>query len=382
MKRTIHILIFTALLALALGASAQTAHADAGSCTPEQYCPEAGAKRRAPIPAFQIAKTATDQGWYGQDGYNDPSNNNYIVGSDGFYEFHDFFVFDLSGSSSVPATSASLLINNPIIGYASPDATENLAISDVTSDLAALVNGTGGVTAFNDLADGTNYANVLVSSADDGTWVEVPLNASGLAAVNAALGTGEVAFGGALTTLSGALQEFMFGYSGDVQVQLALTYPGTLGDNLLLNPGFDQTAQYPRVWAYSVPRTLFSSLLDCTYFISPDCSLKLVASRRTSIVTQTVNYSGLSGDNFVYGLSSAASNVPPGGTYRVEVSLFNRFNRVMLTQYMNFSNGDHSWETAYNFFTAPADYNKMRFRFYFQKGYGTAWFDDAFLIQQ
>jgi len=153
-----------------------------------------------------------------------------------------------------------------------------------------------------------------------------------------------------------------------------------LSGNLLVNPSFDQTAQYPRAWAYSVPRTLFASLLDCAYFISPDCSLKLVASRRTSIVTQTVSHTGYGGDSFAYGLSSAANNVPAGGTYRVEISLFNRFNRVMLTQYLTFSDGTHDWESLYDFFNAPADFNKMRFRFFFQKSGGTAWFDNAFLI--
>jgi len=154
------------------------------------------------------------------------------------------------------------------------------------------------------------------------------------------------------------------------------------GVNLLINPSFDQTAQYPRVWQYSVRRTYFASLLDCTYFISPDCSLKLVASGRTSIVTQTVNHSGLGGDMFIYGLSSAASNVPVSGYYRVEIALFNAFNRVMSTQLLNFTPGSHDWEILHDTFSAPANYNKMRFRFYFQKSGGTGWFDDAFLIQQ
>ncbi|MEW5939551.1 MAG: right-handed parallel beta-helix repeat-containing protein, partial [Chloroflexota bacterium] len=86
----------------------------------------------------------------------------------------------------------------------------------------------------------------------------------------------------------------------------AFEAPVPSGPNLLLNPGFDQTAQYPRVWQYSVPRTLFSSLLDCAFFISPDCSLKLLASRNTAIVTQTVTFNGLAGQQFIFGLSSAA----------------------------------------------------------------------------
>ncbi|MEW5941623.1 MAG: hypothetical protein AB1750_18305, partial [Chloroflexota bacterium] len=104
--------------------------------------------------------------------------------------------------------------------------------------------------------------------------------------------------------------------------------------------------------------------------------------RNTAIVTQTVTFNGLAGQQFIFGLSSAALNVPAGGIYRVEIALFNRFNRVMLTQTLNFTNGTHDWETVFGNFTAPAAFSKMRFRFYFQKSAGVAWFDDAFLIQQ
>jgi hypothetical protein len=154
------------------------------------------------------------------------------------------------------------------------------------------------------------------------------------------------------------------------------------GNNLLLNPSFDQTPQYPRAWQYSVPRTYFSSLLDCAYFLSPDCSIKLLASRNTSIVTQTVNFNGVGGQQFIFGLSSAAYNIPGGGSYKVEIALFNRYNRVMYTNTLYFSDGAHDWQTLFGTFTAPATFNKMRYRIYFQKSAGYAWFDDAFLIQQ
>ena len=47
--------------------------------------------------------TATDVGWYDNTGFNNPSNQNYIVGQgvgpSGEEVFNDFFVFDLSGVS-------------------------------------------------------------------------------------------------------------------------------------------------------------------------------------------------------------------------------------------------------------------------------------------
>jgi hypothetical protein len=155
--------------------------------------------------------------------------------------------------------------------------------------------------------------------------------------------------------------------------------PLPVDDNLLLNPGFDQTSKYPRVWSYSVPRTLFTSLLDCTTFISPSCSLKLPGFKATGIVTQTVSYSGAAGQQFAFGLSSRALNVPADGMYTVEVALFNRFNRVMYTQTLTFADGTHDWQAITTNFTAPTAFTKMRFRIYFQKTAGWAWFDDAFL---
>ena len=115
--------------------------------------------------------------------------------------------------------------------------------------------------------------------------------------------------------------------------------------------------------------------------MSPSCSLKLAASRNTAIVTQTVSYAGAAGNQFSLGLFSSAYNVSSGGTYKVEMSLFDRFNRVMLTQTLNFTDGTHGCELKQANFTAPGAFNKMRYRIYFQKSAGWAWFDDAFLYR-
>jgi hypothetical protein len=151
---------------------------------------------------------------------------------------------------------------------------------------------------------------------------------------------------------------------------------------LLINPGFDQFTVLPKAWTYSVLSKPISSLSDCTlFFLSPNCSLRLVGERSTRVVTQTISQPGLAGEKYSFGLSSRALNIPDGGTYKVEVSFFNRFNRVMLTQTLNFTNGTHDFETVSGNFTVPAAYTKIVFRFYLQKGSGVAWFDDAFLLR-
>jgi len=54
----------------------------------------------------------------------------------------------------------------------------------------------------------------------------------------------------------------------------------------------------------------------------------------------------------------------------------------MFTVFQTFSDGSHDWELQSGTFTAPGDFTKIRYRFFFQKAYGTAWFDDAFLFLQ
>jgi hypothetical protein len=151
--------------------------------------------------------------------------------------------------------------------------------------------------------------------------------------------------------------------------------------NLLLNPGYDAFGAAPRAWNYSVLNVPVSSLADCTIFLSPSCSLKLTSGATTKIVTQTVTYAGATGNQFSYGLFSSANNVANAGTYKVEVALFNRFNRVMYTVFQTFTNGTHSWELKNAQFTAPGAFTSIRYRIYFQKSFGTAWFDDAFLYR-
>jgi hypothetical protein len=154
----------------------------------------------------------------------------------------------------------------------------------------------------------------------------------------------------------------------------------TQGTQLLLNPGFDQFKILPKAWTYSVLNPPVLSLADCTvFFLSPNCSLKLIGQQLTRIVTQTISYSGLAGDRYSFGLSSRALNIPAGGSYKVEVSFFNRLNRVMATQTLNFTNGTHNFETVNGSLTVPAAYDRIVFRITLQKGSGVAWFDDAFL---
>ena len=120
-------------------------------------------------------------------------------------------------------------------GFQSADSTETYELFSVETSIAILTAGTGGTSAFADLADGTSYGTRVFSVADNGTLVSIALNASALADLNAA--TDLFALGGTVTNLAvGGGLEFVFGFTGgptggttvsDTTRQLVLTTGST-----------------------------------------------------------------------------------------------------------------------------------------------------------
>jgi hypothetical protein len=161
-----------------------------------------------------VTLNATNTGWWstGTAGYLDriPSNPNYIVNysEDSFFgKTNDFFVFDLSQLGSGQITDAYLSIGNPPVGiygfpyggYWSPNLTEQLYFYDVSTDIDAIVTGSGhNLDIFNDLGSGILYGSRTVSAADNGTQVIIDLNENGINSLNSALGE-KWAIGGTLS---------------------------------------------------------------------------------------------------------------------------------------------------------------------------------------
>ena len=162
---------------------------------------------------------ATDSGWYDDDGSHTQSNENYIVGWRGA-EYRNFFVFDLT---AIPigdtVVSVTLRLFNPALnlptilanGYSSPDPFETYEVVEVITPVPLLILGGAALTTtYQDLADGAVFGSRAVSAADNGTNVDIALNAAGVAAIDA--GVGLFALGGHITTLtSGFDNEFAFG---------------------------------------------------------------------------------------------------------------------------------------------------------------------------
>ena len=166
-----------------------------------------------------------DRGWWGVDGSHEPANYNYYVGNGAgtpALTYRNWFAFDL-GCVSGPVSSASLVLEMPDNGFSSVHASETYSLFDVSTPVPDLIGALGGATTYNDLGSGTSYGAVVVTAADNGLEVAVPLNAAGLAAINGNVG-GLVAFGGALTTLDGdtTTTERAFSGSTDWAVRLVL----------------------------------------------------------------------------------------------------------------------------------------------------------------
>jgi hypothetical protein len=133
-----------------------------------------------------------DQGWYFEGGQHTPSNPNYIVGKCDTGcslkgEYRNWFAFDISNLSG-PVSSASLTL----FSYSVTLSSGNYYLNDYTGSVTSLIDGTGGVAAFNDLGSGVNYGFRFYQSAtDSNTFHNIALNSGALASLNAAILNGE-----------------------------------------------------------------------------------------------------------------------------------------------------------------------------------------------
>ena len=194
--------------------------------------------------AAAVTIDATDRGWYGDNGNHNSGLLSYLSGdcrgaicvggtNTGIDEFRNFFVFDLSGVTG-PITVATLRLHNTDgttqfpnnVGFFSDTGSETYLVSEVSTAIASLLAGTGGMAAFGDLGSGTSYGSFTATSAANGTFVEIALNSAAIAALNQA--SGLFAFGGSITTLNGFPDEetlFAFSDSGllsDTQLELTV----------------------------------------------------------------------------------------------------------------------------------------------------------------
>lgn len=197
-----------------------------------------------PAEALTISLDAVATGFYTEEwAFRDgPLNVGYAPGDIGALH-HNYLVFDLAPLAGYQINSATVRIGNynnrpnyfplpycpdrqPIgcpIGYISPDVSETLALWDVTSPISRLLSGVPvdiyTAPTFADLGSGLQLGTTVMTAADVGfgKFLDVQLNADGVAYLNSALDGGDSrrAFGGSVTTLSAtSYQELLLAGSG------------------------------------------------------------------------------------------------------------------------------------------------------------------------
>jgi hypothetical protein len=204
------------------------------------------------------AVNAYDRGWYNRLSGNvdfSASNLNYLVGfgpptlpnpaPGALAQYRNYFAFDLTGYAGQTFSAATLHLYNPKAGDVNASATfggffqfspnplpyETFVLHDVTTNPTSLLNGSAGNSGYLDLADGQVFGSYNASLADNGHFIDVVLNASGIAALNAATG-GIFILGGSISTLDtgGFGSQTIFGFSNqnnlsDTQLLLTVAVP-------------------------------------------------------------------------------------------------------------------------------------------------------------
>jgi len=169
-------------------------------------------------PAITI--NASDSGNYSDSGSHSLGDLEYVAGWDN-EGLHNYFVFDLSGLSGTIA-SATLHAYNPAVcepncsytgGYDSGDASETYNLHEVLLPAALVSNSVLNPAIYTDLGDGTSFGSHNASLADNGAFIDIPLNAAGIAAAQTFVGIGSFVLGGEVSTLTAALntKEYVFG---------------------------------------------------------------------------------------------------------------------------------------------------------------------------
>ena len=162
----------------------------------------------------------SDRGWYDNTGYRDLDTlGNYIVGTGGYNEYRNFFIFDLSviPVAETVVSAQFVIYNTPYVstgigGYQSSDESETYQLFSIDyTDFSVLRSGAVGLTsAFNDLADGEVFNTGTIFTADSSdAETTMYLSATFISYAQTHLG-GEVGFGGALTSLGGNYGQTLF----------------------------------------------------------------------------------------------------------------------------------------------------------------------------
>jgi hypothetical protein len=156
-----------------------------------------------------ITVNATVTGFWDQFGKHIERTQSYETGVDGRYNYHSFYVFDLTDVGGT-ITGATLVLENPASGFNSNSSPLTLGFVNVDTPIDQLImradRTNPRVDIWQDLGgmklDNEDYGTYDATSADNGTLVSIPLTDAAIADLNAAEGQ-SFAIGASITNLNG-----------------------------------------------------------------------------------------------------------------------------------------------------------------------------------
>jgi uncharacterized protein (TIGR03382 family) len=142
----------------------------------------------------EVVLDAFDRGHY-TEFFHIPHNTSYITGDASSYH-RSFFIFDLSGiEGTVVSAEFRFFVSNTITA----DPFETFALHDITTPIPSVLDGTAGMAAFDDFADGAFYGSADLDPALSNTTYSALLSAAAIDSMN--LADALWGMGGHLTTL-------------------------------------------------------------------------------------------------------------------------------------------------------------------------------------
>ena len=97
-------------------------------------------------------------------------------------------MFDLGGiSGTVQSATLTLDVADPD-GYISTAPSLIYALYDITTPIPVIVAGNAGVGAYDDFGSGIRFGTHIATNAQEGTAIQIALNAAALASIQAGLG--------------------------------------------------------------------------------------------------------------------------------------------------------------------------------------------------
>jgi hypothetical protein len=162
-------------------------------------------------------------------------------------EFRSYYVFDLSDLSFGPVVSATLDMKGGS-WVNQPGVFETVELWDVDSSDADL-NGSWNSTVFADLGSGLSYGQSTISKPTNFDERKLmTIDADGIAAINAAIGTGKFKMGMTLVTM-GPPYDFVFGNGSYFPDAVRLDLTDSNGNNLLLTVAVPEPSTCTAVFA-------------------------------------------------------------------------------------------------------------------------------------